>query len=155
MICPILENIHSFHRFYMIHHFTTQMLRSATLACSLCVVACTTPILDLQRPSQAPASLQLTQEIAQRLSQLNNEMHVSNILYVTQDKMMIGNIEYTLLSFHTGHSKVFRTRVETSKLNQATFERLKLLKGATFIGVLPIEGHSDEYFFRNYKNLKF
>lgn len=143
------------HRSYMIHQFTTQAIRYSTLACTLLMVACSTPIFDLERPSQAPASLQLTQDVAQRLNQLNNEMHVSNILYVTQDKMMIGNVEYTLLSFHTGHSKVFRTRVETAKLNQATFERLKLLKGATFIGVLPIEGHSDEYFFRNYKNLKF
>lgn len=143
----------------MIHYFHTQALRLATIfALSVSTVACVmipdshnTP----QRTNTAPAELQLTQNIARQLTKLNNEIHVPNILYVSTQHMMIEDTPYTLLSLHTTDQRVYRTRVETAKLNQATIERLKALKGATLIGILPIDNYPQQYFFRNYRNLKF
>lgn len=144
----------------MTHLFLSKSIRIATffalpMALIACAVTVIPPDIDSSQPSAAPIELHLTPEIAQRLTQLRNEVHVPNILYVTQHEMLIENIQYTLLSFHTIDQKVYRTRVESTKLNQATFERLKSLKSATFIGVLPIPDHPEQYFFRNYKNLVF
>lgn len=106
-------------------------------------------------PTSTPVQLQLTQDVAQVLAQRTNEVVVPNIIYVTQDETVIEGTAYKLLNLHTADRKVYRTRVLKEKLTDTTFNRLKSLKGATLIGVIPVSGYQNQYFFRNYKELKF
>lgn len=101
------------------------------------------------------ADLKLDSKITKELAQLNNEVIVSNLLYVTHQAMTIENEQYVLLNFHTTNNQVYRTRVVQEKMNATTLKRLQQLKGATLIGVMPAQGYSNQYFFRNFKDLKF
>ncbi|MDO4223491.1 MAG: hypothetical protein Q4D05_05625 [Acinetobacter sp.] len=97
----------------------------------------------------------LNQDIANKLTLLKNEVRVNNILYVTQDDAVIDGVPYVLLNFHTADKKIYRTRAEFAKMNAQHTEQLKKLKEATFIGVLGLPNTTNEFFFKNFKNLKF
>lgn len=101
------------------------------------------------------APIVLTQNIANQLKNLNNEVVVKNILYVSQDSATLDGKTYTLLRLHTTDNKVYHTRVESSKITTAHFEQLKKLKGATFIGVIAVPNKPYQYFFKNFKDIKY
>lgn len=97
----------------------------------------------------------LTQNIAKQLIPLKNEVTVKNILYVTHNIVNIDNKEYAMLHFHTTHNQVYHTRVESNKLTVQHIERLKGLKGVTFIGVLPSTTQAGNYYFKNFKDFTY
>lgn len=100
-------------------------------------------------------NLKLDSQITQKLAMLTNEVQVNNLSHVTHQAVSLDGERYIILSFHTLDNQVYRTRVLESKLNAKTLQQLQQLKGATFIGYMPISGYSKQFFFRNYKNLKF
>lgn len=100
-------------------------------------------------------NLKLDGQITKKLAQLKNEVVVSNLLYTTHQTMTLDKEQYVMLNFHTTDNKVYRTRVVQSKVNDTTLKQLQQLKGATLIGVMPIKAYPNQYFFRNFKDLKF
>lgn len=100
-------------------------------------------------------NLKLDSQITQKLAMLTNEVQVNNLSHVTHQAVSLDGERYIILSFHTLDNQVYRTRVLESKLNAKTLQQLQQLKGATFIGYMPISGYSKQFFFRNYKDLKF
>lgn len=100
-------------------------------------------------------NLKLDSQITQKLAMLTNEVQVNNLSHVTHQAVSLDGERYIILSFHTLDNQVYRTRVLESKLNAKTLQQLQQLKGATFIGYMPISGYSQQFFFRNYKDLIF
>lgn len=100
-------------------------------------------------------NLKLDSQITQKLAMLTNEVQVNNLSHVTHQAVSLDGERYIILSFHTLDNQVYRTRVIASKINTQTLQRLQQLKGATFIGYMPISGYSKQFFFRNYKDLIF
>lgn len=149
-----------------LHLITLLLCISSLTACTKTVVfpslgttVPNTPNLSTQNiPStlnDQNLDIQLNREVTRKLAKLSNEVVVNNLLYVSHQSVMIEGEQYVLLNFHTTDNKVYRTRVLESKLNDKILKQLQQLKGATFIGYMPIKNYPNQYFFRQYKNLKF
>lgn len=104
---------------------------------------------------QEQKPIRFDKAIADRLAPMENAVRVSNILYVASERMVLDGVDYTLLDFHTTDKQIYRTRVESNRISAQHFEKLKKLKGATLIGVIPVEHHPNQYFFKYFRNLAF
>ncbi|WP_416188824.1 hypothetical protein ACM67B_05670 [Neisseria sp. CCUG17229] len=92
--------------------------------------------------------------LQEQIRGLNNQMVVNDIRKVEADRRTVNGREYVALNFHDANGRIFRTRVLASQITEAQIQQFKKVKGATFIGVIPVSNRQNTYMFQRISDMR-
>ena len=119
----------------------------SSIAISLSLTACVS--IELDSNTKDSISKQLTTQ----LSQLNTVVDVTNIVQVTQNKIVIKNADYIELTLRTADQKIYKGSIPVNLLSNQQLNQLSTLKSATLVGVMTTQT-ANQFNFVKIKNMK-